>query len=95
MRSRRTWIAVLAAGAMVGAYATTEDYVDGAAFVIQAAGMQGFARTAAEWTTEAVSEQPVRVPWRGGELDGRWYRPESSRERAVLLVPGVHAAGIK
>ena len=80
---------------LAGTYVVTEDYVDGAAFVIQAAGMQGFARTAAEWTTEAISEQPVRVPWRGGELIGRWYLPVSSRERPVLLVPGVHAAGIE
>jgi dienelactone hydrolase len=57
--------------------------------------MEGLARTAAEWTTEPVSEQPARVPWRGGELDGRWYRPESSRDRAILLVPGVHADGIE
>ena len=94
MRSRRTWIAIVAAGALVGAYVAIDDYVDGAAFVIQAAGMQGFARTAAEWRTEAVTEQPVSIPWRGGELEGRWYRPESSRDRAVLLVPGVHASGI-
>ena len=94
MRSRRTWIAVVAAGALVGGYAAAEDYVDGAAFVIQAAGMQGIARSAAEWTTESVAEEPVRIPWRGGELEGRWYRPESSRDRPVLLVPGVHATGI-
>jgi dienelactone hydrolase len=94
MRSRRTWIAIVAAAALVSAYATTEDYVDGAAFVIQAAGMQGFARTAAEWTTEGVAERPARIPWRGGELEGRWYVPQSSRDRPVLLVPGVHAAGI-
>ena len=86
---------MIAAAALLGGYAATEDYIDGAAFVIQAAGMQGFARRAAEWTTEDVSEQPVRIPWRGGELEGRWYHPHSSRERAVLLVPGVHAAGIE
>lgn len=95
MRSRRTWVALIAAAALLGGYAATDEYVDGAAFVIQAAGMGGFARTAAEWTTEPVSEQPARVPWRGGELDGRWYRPPSSGDRAVLLVPGVHAAGLE
>ena len=94
MRSRRTWIAAAITAALVTAYVATEDYIDGAAFVIQAAGMQGFARTAAEWTAQDVSEEPVRVPWRGGELAGRWYRPAGSSDRPVLLVPGVHAAGI-
>ena len=79
------------------------DYVEGAAFVIQAAGMQGPARTVAEWTTSDITESDTQVPWRGGMLRGRVYRPASSgRPEAAsavdmppaLVVPGVHAAGI-
>ena len=71
------------------------DYVRGASFVIQAANIEGVARTAAEWSTEAVAESPARVPWRGGELTARWYMPAGRSARPVLIVPGVHAGGIE
>jgi dienelactone hydrolase len=71
------------------------DYVRGASFVIQAANIQGAARAAAEWGTEAVTESPARVPWRGGELAARWYMPDDRTGRPVLIVPGVHAGGIE
>ena len=70
------------------------DYVRGAAFVIQAAGLQGAARTAAEWATEEVRESDVTVPWRGGTLRGRVYTAADIDGPPVLLVPGVHAGGI-
>ena len=66
----------------------------GASFVVQAANMQGPARTAAEWGTEQVAESPAAVPWRGGTLTARWYVPADPNGRLVLLVPGVHAGGI-
>ena len=70
-------------------------YVRGAAFVVQAAGMQGAARTMASWDEEAVSLVGVPpVPWRGGTLRAHGYQPQHARGRAILLVPGVHAAGI-
>lgn len=70
------------------------DTIEGAAFVIQAADMQGLARRLAEWDAEPVSERPQAVPWRAGELPGRWYLPSSGGGRPILLVPGVHAQGI-
>jgi dienelactone hydrolase len=69
-------------------------YLTGAAFVVQASGMAGVARTLASWDTVAVSEQDVTIPWRNGRLRGRRYDPRRASARAVLLVPGVHAAGI-
>ena len=47
------------------------DYGRGAAFVIQAAGMQGAARAVAEWTTSDLAEFDTQIPWRGGALKGR------------------------
>ena len=70
------------------------DYVRGAAFVIQAAGMQGSARTVAEWTTTDLVESETEIPTRGGSVRGRVYRPASPSGPATLLVPGVHAGGI-
>ena len=41
-----------------------------------------------------VDERALTVPWRGGQLRGRLYRPRGASDRAMLLVPGVHAAGV-
>jgi dienelactone hydrolase len=69
-------------------------YLRAAAFVIQAAGMQGPARTAASLETNGFTERALVVPWRGGELRARLYRPVGASDRAMLLVPGVHASGV-
>ena len=37
----------------------------------------------------------VPIPWRGGSLWTRAYQPRHEHGRAILLVPGVHAAGIE
>jgi len=77
-----------------GTYIVAHDYVRGAAFVVQAAGMQGIARTVAEWESQDVVEQPLMIPWRGGELPARRYLPAGQPRRVFLLVPGVHASGV-
>jgi dienelactone hydrolase len=77
-----------------GAYLLGHDYVRGAAFVVQAAGMHGIARTLAEWESGEVAEQGLTVPWRGGDLPARRYRPTGDARRTILLLPGVHASGI-
>lgn len=69
-------------------------YSRGAAFVIKASGMQGRALTFAAWESVAVDEAERTIPWRHGALRGRVYTPRSGRGRPILLVPGVHAAGI-
>ena len=77
------------------AWIATGGHRRGAAFVVIAAGMEGAARHVAEWHTTAVGEpreQPV--PWRGGTLRARHYQPARARARGIVLVPGVHAAGI-
>ncbi len=70
-------------------------YVRGAAFVVQAAGMPGPARTVAGWQMTGVTQMGVRpIPWRGGTLRSRGYQPYRESGRGILLVPGIHAAGI-
>jgi dienelactone hydrolase len=80
--------------AMAAGYVAAHDYVRGAAFVVQAAGMQGFARTVAEWESHDVAEANLTIPWRGGTMWGRRYLPAGRRNRVFLLVPGVHASGV-
>jgi dienelactone hydrolase len=70
-------------------------YLRGAAFVVQAAGMNGAARTATRWVAVTVTADAVTpIAWRDGQLRARAYRPSRGTGRPILLVPGVHAAGI-
>ena len=94
-RARKISAAVLIPVGLFGvATVAGYDYVRGAAFVIRAAGLQGSARTAAEWTTEDVRDAEATVPWRGGTLRARVYTATDVDGPPALLVPGVHAGGI-
>jgi len=89
--------AVLVLGALLAfgvGYCAAHDYIRGAAFVVRAAGMQGIARTVAEWEAGDVAEQPLTIPWRSGVLPARKYLPRGTARRAFLLVPGIHASGV-
>jgi dienelactone hydrolase len=96
MVHRRKAFAIVAVplAALLTAAVVGHDYLRGAAFVIQAAGMQGAVRTAAEWETEAITESSTDIPWRDGLLRGRVYAPRDADAPPALLVPGVHAGGI-
>src|SRR5215831_193348 len=70
-------------------------YLRGAAFVAQAAGLDGAVRAATRWYASPVTTDDLApIPWRGGTLRARAYRPARENGRPILLVPGVHAAGI-
>jgi hypothetical protein len=79
---------------LVAGGVAANDHLRAAAFVVQAAGMQGPARRAARLETNAFDERALTIPWRGGQLRGRLYTPRGASDRAMLLVPGVHAAGV-
>ena len=79
---------------LAAALVFSNSYLRAAAFVIQAAGMEGPARRAAALETSAFTERTLVVPWRSGELRARLYRPAGASDRAMLLVPGVHASGV-
>src|SRR5436190_8205171 len=70
-------------------------YLRGAALVVQAAGLDGAARTATRWYASPVGVADLApLPWRAGTLRARAYRPSRVTGRPILLVPGVHASGI-
>ena len=103
MRRRRKLLGLAAVPLLALLGFAAGDYGRGAAFVIQAAGMQGAVRTVAEWTTSDLTEFDTQIPWRGGTLRGRVYQPASDgrlvapaslNSPPALLVPGVHAGGI-
>ena len=93
-RRRLTYGLALTLALAVASYFIFHAYVRGAAFVIKAAGMQGAARTIAEWEAVDVSEERLEIPWRGGRLPARKYLPHGRRHRPFLLIPGVHASGV-
>lgn len=96
MLRRRKVLLLAGAVALVAAAAEpAHDHIRGAAFVVRAAGMEGPPRTAAEWMAEdTIGTSDARVPWRGGDLRARVYRPSSASGPPALIVPGVHAGGI-
>ena len=75
-------------------YVFLDDYLRASAFVVKAAGLQGAARTAAEWEAGPVTDRPNTIPWRQGTMPSRIYQPSQRRGRVFLLVPGVHASGV-
>lgn len=93
VRARRTLTIGLPVLVLLTGYAA-HDYVRGAVFLVRAADIQGVAATVARWDADEVSEQWQPIPWRGGSLPGRLFRPSSRNGRPILLVPGVHAAGV-
>jgi dienelactone hydrolase len=94
-RGRKGLLGIVAVTALAGISAlAAHDYINAASFIIQAAGFGGPSRTVAEWTTEEVTESDRSIPWRGGILRARQYRPSSDEGVPVLVVPGVHAGGI-
>jgi dienelactone hydrolase len=93
MRRRTKATGVIAAALLLGAWASN-GYFRAAAFVVQASGMQGYARKAAAVETGDFDERLLTIPWRGGQLRARLYVPRGASDRAMLLVPGVHAAGV-
>ncbi len=97
MRPGRRAAILIAAPLLIasGGYVVGRDYVRGAAFVVQAAGMQGIARTVAAWESEDVREEALTIPSRVGPLPARRYQPVGSARRTFLLVPGVHASGVE
>lgn len=87
------WVGIPVA-VLTGGLVAANDYLRAAAFVVQAAGMQGIARTAADLETGEFDERALTIPWRGGRLRARLYSPHGGSDRAMLLVPGVHASGV-
>jgi len=90
---RGVLVAALAALTVAGGF-EARDHARGAAFVIRAAEMQGRLRAVADAEAASFREALTTIPSRHGALRARIYRPVDDTDRAFVLVPGVHAAGI-
>jgi len=92
MRRLVTLLAIAVTVAGVGFI--TAPYVHGFSFVVRAADMQGALRRAANIDTRGVQEREVAIPTPRGSLRARIYTPAGSGNRVVLVVSGLHVAGI-
>ena len=94
MRPRRL-AAILFAIAVLGSGTwLARPYAHGLSFVVRAAEVSGTARRIADLDTTATREREIAIPTVRGPLRARLYEPSRPRHRAVLLVPGLHPAGI-
>jgi dienelactone hydrolase len=95
MRSRR--LAVLLVVALVvglGAYAAIP-YARAASLIVRAAGLGGRAEALADGQAHAVTAQPTHVvPTRHGDVVARFYVPDTTPRRTVLVMPGFNSFGI-
>ncbi len=85
---------LVVAAALVAAGLVLPGYQRGAAFVLRAADIHGWAEPIAAFGELAYRTTATTVPSRHGRLAARIYRPQGAVRRGVVLVPGVHAAGI-
>ncbi len=95
MSSRAKLATAVLIGVLVGGAMWARDYARGAAFVVLAANLTGWPASVAAFEARPVIEEARRIPTRHGPLHARLYRPRGSFGRTVLMVSGVHAAGIE
>jgi dienelactone hydrolase len=92
MRRRLAIVLALVLFAVAGVLA--RPYWRGLAFVIRAAHVQGPARWLADLDAEAPGEHGLTIPLQQGPIRARLYEPGRRPQRTVLLVSGLHPAGI-
>jgi dienelactone hydrolase len=86
-----TGAALIAIG-LVAVHARRE--VHGLTLVVRAAGLQGVARRLADIDTVVIQERLVELPAQAGSMRARVYEPVGTSHQTVLLVSGLHPAGI-
>jgi len=90
----RRWIAIVAIALLIVGYLTVP-YVRALSLIVRAANMGGTVEAFANGRARKVAIEPATtIATRHGEVPARFYRPEGTFNRTVLLVPGIHAMGI-
>ena len=69
--------------------------IHGLTLVVRAADLQGVGRRLADFDTVRIRERVVDVPMRARWMRARVYAPLGTARQTVLLVSGLHAAGIE
>lgn len=69
-------------------------YVDGFSLVVRAADLSGLVRWASDLDTVSVVERLVQIPVPNASIRARVYAPLGTPRQTVLVVSGLHPAGI-
>jgi dienelactone hydrolase len=94
-RRRLAALLVLVALAAAGVYAATP-YARAASLIVRGAHLGGRIEAFAEERSYAVDARPVhQVPTRYGPVAARFYVPSASIGHPVIVIPGIHSAGIE
>src|ERR1700680_1498233 len=98
MRGRRlAALLMLVVAAAAGLVLIARPYINGLSFVIRAADMHGTIRKLADAGTRRTIERQIDIDvptGAQGKMRGRLYAPDRRPSRMVLLVSGVHPAGL-
>lgn len=79
----------------MGAAMIALPYFHGLSLVVRTADLGGTMRRVADFDTTAVRTREVEIPLPDGPLRARVYEPAGRVRRTVLLVSGLHPAGIE
>ena len=91
-RSRAALVVVLLAGLL---FFVAFPYLDALGFIIRAADLPGTPATVAAWRAKSFTrDAEIRVPTRGGNIPGRFFRPSRQTRRTLVMIPGVHRDGV-
>lgn len=91
----RRWLIIgvaVVASLLVGIAA--RPYVHGFTLVVRAADLHGAVRRVADLDTVRIGERIVRAPLTDTSIRARVYAPIGTARQTVLLVSGLHPAGI-
>jgi dienelactone hydrolase len=87
-------VAVLTVAAAVLGGPLVARYLRATALVVDVGRADRWETRVASWSRVAYRRDDFQIPSRHGALRARLYAPEGGSTGALLLVPGVHAAGI-
>src|SRR5215212_6814034 len=94
MRSRRVVILVVVAALVAGGYAATP-YARATSLIVRGAHLGGRIERFATSQTYRIEARPVHmVPTRYGDVAARLYVPARTVGHPVIVIPGIHSAGI-
>jgi dienelactone hydrolase len=94
MTRRRALALLLVIAIAAGIGTITMPYAHGLSLVMRAADLQGFFRQLAEFDADAVTYRDLEIPVMGAALRARAYEPSDGAARTIVLITGVHPAGI-
>src|SRR5829696_10400064 len=95
MRSRRVVVLLIVVAFLAGAVYAAAPYARAASLIVRGAHLGGPIETFATGQTHSIEARPVHmVPTRYGNVAARLYVPAKTIGHPILVVPGIHSAGI-